>query len=79
MPRRQRQQDPNPSAVITTAAGEVQVFNPGQDTDHSASWIVQGPGDAMKLLLPGLIHETAPVVRCLVQVVVVGQRRPRSR
>ena len=79
MPRKQRQQDANPSAVITTADGDVLVFNPSQDTDHSVAWVVQGPGDALTLLLPGLITMKSPVVRCIVQLVVVAQRRPHRR
>jgi hypothetical protein len=77
MPPDRRHMDANPSAVITTADGDVQVFDPGQDTDHSVAWVVQGPRDALTLLLPGLITVKSPVVRCLVQLVVVAQRRPK--
>jgi len=79
MPRKQRAAALSPVATITTSAGAVAILSPVQDTDHSVAWVVQGPRSALTLLLPGLIHETAPTVRCLVQFVVVGQHRPRRR
>lgn len=79
-PDRRHRRTTVPAAHICTPAGLVEVFNPEKDLEHPAvTWIVQGPRDAMKLLLPGLITVKGPVVRSLVQLVVIAQRRPRSR
>jgi hypothetical protein len=66
-----------PVAHICTPAGLVSVFNPEKDLlNPTVCWIVQGPRDAMTLLLPGLITAKSPVVRGLIQLVVVAQRCP---
>ena len=66
-----------PVAHSCTPAGLVAVFNPERDLEHpTVPWIEQGPRDAMRLILPGLIHLKGPVVRVLVQLAVVAQRHP---
>jgi hypothetical protein len=68
-----------PAACICTPAGLVSIFHPEPDTEPSVTWIIEGPRDALELLLPGLIHRRDPVVRGLVQLAVLSQRRPRRR
>ena len=66
-----------PAACICTSAGCVEIFNPEPDLHPVVHLLVQGPRPALELLLPGLIHVKAPVVRGIVQVAVISQRRPK--
>jgi len=66
-------------ACICTPAGCIEIFNPEPDLHPVVHWLVQGPRPALELLLPGLIRLKAPVVRSIVQLAVINQRRPRRR
>ena len=68
-----------PVACICTPAGCIEIFNPEPDLHPVVHWLVQGPRPALELLLPGLIRLKAPVVRSIVQLAVINQRRPRRR
>lgn len=75
--RRRRRAYREPAAYICTPAGCVEIFNPEQDEHPVVHWLVQGPRAALELLLPGLIHLKGPVLRGIVQLAVINQRRPR--
>lgn len=68
-----------PVAVIVTAAGPVQLDLPDHPERRAVAWIIQGGARALRLLLPGLIRRRHGVVRALIQIEVIAERRPRPR